>query len=322
MESPPSRIAVLSGMERRSVQSQCKRIRRLLHGSHGAWSEEKTNMFIDEVVASNGRPSWKEIASRMGASEEQCKDKWKNICNKSTKGRFSNMERRTLNRAVLKLTGQLAPTSDVPWKQVQKWLPHRTPEQCMAHWYHVELPMLEQYEDKNGVPLSTAVFCRLIVKSLKREVAEHGIRSAEEANWVDANPWWSAEQNRAKFTSMLLRLPREVLRDGTFEEKLDFLSKDWLCAEEAKNDEKLLEHVRLSRRMRSYRRKLKAPTRASGAFKKLVYSICLQKTVITGSRDRAAAPSFSTPTSPVPRRRCRRIGDAARSSDTMRADPI
>lgn len=239
------RIATLANLEKRSVQSMSKRLRRLLAGEHGKWKKDETEQLTEEVLLSTqigNKPPWKEIGARIGATAEQCRDKWKIICGGGKRGRWNSTEVWALRQGICELTNHLAPVSLIPWKRVRHWVPHRTQNQCMLQWYNGVLPRLLQYQSKHGYPIETEVFERLIVRNLKKS----GYADVEDVNWKLMNSWWSASLTKNRWKLLLYRVPGELRLDsGSFEDIVLWLYKALECRKNKRLDRRVLKHAEL-----------------------------------------------------------------------------
>eukprot|EP00747_Dinoflagellata_sp_TGD_P025207 gnl/TRDRNA2_/TRDRNA2_131093_c0_seq1.p1 gnl/TRDRNA2_/TRDRNA2_131093_c0~~gnl/TRDRNA2_/TRDRNA2_131093_c0_seq1.p1 ORF type:complete len:544 (+),score=144.90 gnl/TRDRNA2_/TRDRNA2_131093_c0_seq1:78-1709(+) len=231
-----SKIATISDMPHRSVQSIVQRARRIMHGGHGVWTEEQLKELRGQVLQHG--PKWKDIAESLGCSPEHCKDKWKALCVSQKKGQWSGTEVWALRQGICDVTGELVPVSNIKWKRVQAWVPHRTSEQCRTKWYKDVLPKLLTYQSKHGYPIDTDVFQRVIIRYLHKH--DHG--SEDQVPWVRVNKWWSAQINHEFFKRLCRSVP-ESRAEEPLKDRVAWLYTALECQAFRSHDKKLLRHA-------------------------------------------------------------------------------
>jgi len=236
-----SRIAAMSGIKTRSVQSMSQRLRRFLfEKQRGTWSESQSELLADEVLRGDpSRPSWKTIGAKIGKSPQSCHDKWKSMFGCEKRGSWSGAEVWVLRQAVCEATNEFVPVANIPWRKVRQMVPHRSKEQCRMKWFHCMLPAMLQYQSKHGMPVETDVFLRLIINKLSKSEVE----DFEMVNWMMVNKFWPAGLNKSEFAALQKTVP------GSFEEKDFQETVRWLY--EAKNveghrhrDKRVLKHAK------------------------------------------------------------------------------
>mmetsp|Transcript_28596 Transcript_28596/g.66252 ORF Transcript_28596/g.66252 Transcript_28596/m.66252 type:complete len:367 (-) Transcript_28596:169-1269(-) len=240
-----SALAKLADLEHRSVQSIAKRARRLLWGVKSGWTDKEVED-LKRLVLEHG-PAWKEIASEMGLSAEQVRDKWRSLCvgglqyGRRYRRSWTEMEIWCLREGVLETTDSLAPVADIPWQKVHNWVPSRGPWSCMAKWYLSVLPELLEYRDKHGHALPPQVFHRNLIRNLKKSKLSDILW----VNWLDVNKWWPASTNRRAWRSLRIRhLPAELLGEEDLQAQVRYLYDALQCRDNKKWDKRLLRHAR------------------------------------------------------------------------------
>lgn len=229
-----ARIAKLADIPRRRTWAIVQRLRRILWGSH-KWTESELQILLDEACTKL-HPSWKEISSVLGVHPTTCRDKFRDLCKGTRKvGAFSATEDLILRMAICETTNSLLPVSDIPWSEIQKWLPNRGWRSLMQRWYIHLLPQLTAYEDKYGVPIEPEVFVRHMLRRLKKSSATNPKALA----WAHVNTWWSADMNRRKWRALSSRVPVELM-DASFRERVGYWYQALRCREHKKRDKKML----------------------------------------------------------------------------------
>lgn len=245
------KIAKMSGIEIRNVQSMSKRVRRVLSAELGGiWTEDQADRLAELVLAGDvASPNWRHAASVIGKSPDQCRDKWRELFGSENRGRWSRQETQALRAAVTTITKDLAPVSDIPWKEISKLVPGRSPDQCRTKWYKDVLPPLLQYQGKHGVPVETDVFLRLIVYNLCALEFEE----LELVCWASVNPFWPATENKKRFLLLLKSVPEHLVQDGDFQEVVEWLKTSLSVKDRRKRDKVWLKHIRIEDDDRSLR---------------------------------------------------------------------
>lgn len=238
------RVAALSGVERRGLDSIKKRCLRLLIPKQGRWTRESTNM-LREAVQEHGK-RWTFLAPKFGRQAWEVRYKFNGMRLELGKP-WSGEELWQLRQAVLELTGTVAATKDVPWVQVAKRVTTRSAKEISEQWYTRVLPSLTYYQEKHGFPIEPAVFERLMLRHISKSDAE----CDAEIQFRDVNPWWSAQKNRKHWQQLQLSLP-DRLGGGFFrgakvplKERITHLLQSQKVKEHKKVDKRLLKYAEL-----------------------------------------------------------------------------
>lgn len=140
-------MEIAKALPHRSVQSVYRHGIRQLHPfKRGAWNHEEVAALVD-LVARLGK-KWSAIQGKLHRSADSCRDKYREMSEEYTKGRWKEQETETLKRLIREHVGITDPNMpmvavgkyveergiQIPWSNISKRMVKRSRLSCFKKW--------------------------------------------------------------------------------------------------------------------------------------------------------------------------------------------